>query len=297
MMFGTKSAGLFLATIAVTVSAELTIFETGLIANSTNVALSDQCVSAMEKVLACDPTLRLMVSAESFSFLPVSILDTLCSTDCSNSLTSYHDSVVKSCANDPEPWQGTPAAHYGDQIWAQFNLTCFRDSQNNYCQSPYLSDFLIVMMTNKNTDKIANLTMQGSDKSLSEYPTDVICSECILKLGQINQRTAYSNYGPRMASEWAKIQSQCGVKYPTAVQAPVTNITSLPGFAPPGYQTAPCSGRTYTVVSGDNCGAIAAAQGVPRGSLMAINNVLPDCSDLYSMSTAIPYDLLETSPD
>ncbi|KAK6008144.1 hypothetical protein QM012_000047 [Aureobasidium pullulans] len=246
------------------VYADFTIFEPGLIANSSNAALSEQCVTAMQSTLPCDPSLRLLASTEAFSLLPVSVLDTLCSADCGKSLASYHASVARACASDPEPWQGTPAVHYGDQIWAQYNLTCFKDSQNNYCQN-----------------KIANISTQASDMALSDYPTDVICSECILKLGQINQGTAYSNYGPRMAEAWKKIQSQCGVIFPTAVQAPVTNITSLPGFAPSGYATASCSGKTYTVVSGDNCGAIATKHSIPRGSLMTMNNILPDCSDLY----------------
>jgi LysM repeat protein len=92
-----------------------------------------------------------------------------------------------------------------------------------------------------------------------------------------------------MAEEWAVIQSQCGVSFPTAVQPVVGNQTDIPGYAPPGYETAQCaSGKTYSVVSGDDCGKIANKEGVPRGSLMAINNVLPDCSDLQSKNFFVP---------
>ena len=91
-----------------------------------------------------------------------------------------------------------------------------------------------------------------------------------------------------MVKEWANIQSQCGVNFPTAVQPTIGNRTDLPGYAPSGYQTAQCaSGKTYPVVSGDDCSKIANKQGVPRGLLMAINNVLPDCSDLYSMKLLV----------
>ncbi|KAL4946596.1 hypothetical protein BDV06DRAFT_218311 [Aspergillus oleicola] len=38
--------------------------------------------------------------------------------------------------------------------------------------------------------------------------------------------------------------------------------------------------RTYTAVSGDTCAGIARAHGVPRGSLVFINNIRPDCGDL-----------------
>ncbi|RDW68879.1 uncharacterized protein DSM5745_08639 [Aspergillus mulundensis] len=38
--------------------------------------------------------------------------------------------------------------------------------------------------------------------------------------------------------------------------------------------------RTYIAVSGDTCAKIATAHSVPRGSLIAINKVRPDCADL-----------------
>jgi hypothetical protein len=116
---------------------------------------------------------------------------------------------------------------------------------------------------------------------MASLPKSVVCSECVLLLGRLIQSTPFSNYSPRMAKEWAAIQATCGVSYPTAVQPVTGNRTDLPGYAPPGYATAQClTGKTYTVVSGDDCGKIALQQGVPRGSLMSINNILPDCSNL-----------------
>ncbi|KAL4924816.1 uncharacterized protein BDV17DRAFT_273616 [Aspergillus undulatus] len=46
--------------------------------------------------------------------------------------------------------------------------------------------------------------------------------------------------------------------------------------APTGCAT----NRTYSVVSGDTCSKIARIHGVPRGSLVFINDVRPDCADL-----------------
>lgn len=106
----------------------------------------------------------------------------------------------------------------------------------------------------------------------------------MLALGRMIQATSYSNYDTRMAVVWSNLQKQCGVTYPTAVQQIVGNRTDLPGYVPSAYPTASClSGKTYTVVSGDTCSKIAMAQSVPRGSLVAINNVLPTCTDLKGM--------------
>lgn len=41
--------------------------------------------------------------------------------------------------------------------------------------------------------------------------------------------------------------------------------------------------RTYTATLGDTCARIARAHHVPRGSLVWLNDVQPDCSDLRGM--------------
>ncbi|GIC92923.1 uncharacterized protein Aud_009401 [Aspergillus udagawae] len=248
--------------------SDIVIFEPGLIANSSDAAadgsLAPGCISAMEATIACDPYLRLQVMADDFSYMASTVRNSICTTSCSQSLSSYHAAVQKACAGSPQPWADTPAILYGDQIWAQYNVSCFKDSKGNYCQ-----------------DVLANLTLPAGDPSMASLPKSVVCSECVLLLGRLIQSTPFSNYSPRMAKEWAAIQATCGVSYPTAVQPVTGNRTDLPGYAPLGYATAQClTGKTYTVVSGDDCGKIASQQGVPRGSLTSINNILPDCSNL-----------------
>ncbi|KKK24023.1 hypothetical protein AOCH_002784 [Aspergillus ochraceoroseus] len=52
-------------------------------------------------------------------------------------------------------------------------------------------------------------------------------------------------------------------------------------YIPSPHTFAQCvSNRTYTVLTGDDCGGIARRNSVPRGALIAINDVLPDCSNL-----------------
>ncbi|XWW92082.1 hypothetical protein V2A60_000004 [Cordyceps javanica] len=130
---------------------------------------------------------------------------------------------------------------------------------------------------------IANLAFSDddADQSILKLPKDTLCSECIINLGRLLQGTSFSNYGKKMAQEWQSIQSSCGVSYPTDVQPIAGNQTDIPGYAPSGYPVAMCnSGKTYTVVSGDDCGKIAQNNNVPRGALIANNDILPDCSNL-----------------
>lgn len=67
---------------------------------------------------------------------------------------------------------------------------------------------------------------------------------------------------------------------PTSVPTLATNITDPADHAAP-YQPPPClTGNTYTVVSGDNCLAIAHKLGVSSGSLITLNSLFPDCTNL-----------------
>lgn len=74
------------------------------------------------------------------------------------------------------------------------------------------------------------------------------------------------------------------MNYPTDVQAWPLNVTNIPDdVAQSTANNAICvSGKTYTVVSGDGCNAIAAKNNVATRTLGLINNILPDCSNLIA---------------
>jgi hypothetical protein len=129
---------LFLS-LARSVRSDLVIFEAGLIANSSNVALagtlSQECITAMEETITCDPFLRSQVMTDEFTYLTPSVRDVICTTSCGQSLSSYHDTVESACSSSPQPWDNTPATFYGDQLWAQYNISCFKNTAGDYCQS------------------------------------------------------------------------------------------------------------------------------------------------------------------
>jgi LysM repeat protein len=104
----------------------------------------------------------------------------------------------------------------------------------------------------------------------------------VYKFFQQQQGTPYSNYDDNSAADCAQVQSICKVAFPTTVPTPISTDTSiLPGYAPNVTYTATClSGNTYTAVSGDNVNLIAQKTNVATGTLLAINQLLPDGSDL-----------------
>jgi hypothetical protein len=126
------------------VAADFSIIPPGLLANSSEAVLSSGCVTAMQTSIRCNQYFQYLVSIDIYGYMDPSVLDTLCTANCAVDLSTYHSSVVSACAADPYPWDGTPAQHYGDQIWASYNMTCLKDvSSGTYCQSKFCQDLLM----------------------------------------------------------------------------------------------------------------------------------------------------------
>lgn len=91
----------FVALVAAPVAAEIQIYKYGL--NST-ATLSNGCTEALKVALNCDPYLQSLAAIDYYG--PVgndTLQDALCAASCGASLSEYHDSVHKTCANDPQP--------------------------------------------------------------------------------------------------------------------------------------------------------------------------------------------------
>ena len=139
-------------------------------------------------------------------------------------------------------------------------------------------------------DYITNLTSSiPADTSMASLPRAQICSPCIIALGRLIQGTSFSNYDDTIASEWASIQKTCGVNYPTDVQPPEATPIDITGFAPANYTTTTIclSGNTYNVAGGDDCVKISSSKSVSTGSLIIVNKLFPDCSNLLGTWSTI----------
>ena len=133
----------------------------------------------------------------------------------------------------------------------------------------------------------ANASTDTSDWS-TDIPADQQCSSCIVGLLQHIQSTSYSNYDVNIAAEWASIQSQCNLSFSTAVPSLHTNVTQPGGFAVPGTAKTGClSGITYNVLGGDNCEEICERKTCSTGTLIAINDIYSDCSNLVVGAVSI----------
>ncbi|TFK69174.1 hypothetical protein BDN72DRAFT_840792 [Pluteus cervinus] len=171
------------------------------------------------------------------------------------------------CASDPQPFTGIPATYFGDVVHSAYDLFCMKDnSTGQYC-----TDYFASIFGDSTTDS------DGTDIDTSQ-----LCAPCIVNSFIKMQSTPYSNYDVSLADVWTTIQQRCSISHNTTVPSLQTNLTP-PDYALPGSAySAPClSGNTYTVVGGDDCTAISAAHNVATGTLISINDILKDCSNLF----------------
>ena len=111
------------------------------------------------------------------------------------------------------------------------------------------------------------------------------------------QSTPYSNYDAQYVQDWVTIQSRCNTgPLPTAPHPPATNMTALPDVTISDPANLTClSGNHYTVQSGDDVQKIAAAHGVATGTLIILNGIFPDGTnliagqDLYVVESSIAH--------
>ncbi|KKK25242.1 hypothetical protein ARAM_003183 [Aspergillus rambellii] len=241
--------------------------------------ISSGCATALQASLSCDPYLTYVMTSNFYGTVGNSTLhQEFCSTACSTDLADYRADVAASCANDPQPFDGLPATYWADWAISAFDHVCMKDaSTGDYCVELIAGYF-------------QNQTVDADGTGL---PTDQLCSSCVISLFTLMQNTSYSNYDASLASVWSSIQSQCSLSLPTAVPTLQTNVTQPGGFAVPGYNASSVclSGVTYSVVSGDNCEAIAEKYNVSTGTLIAINDIYSDCSNLdIGQSLCIPLE-------
>ncbi|KAF2730321.1 hypothetical protein EJ04DRAFT_473926 [Polyplosphaeria fusca] len=200
----------------------------------------------------------------------VTYQDILCNQTCGTAFNNYRAKVTSACAKDPQPLPGIPATYWVDSALSAFKSLCLKDSSTGQ----YCTDY---------TAQLYNSTTEPDD-DLLKWPKAQLCSPCMVSLFRQIQSTPYSNYDDDMAQTWSNVQSQCGISYPTTVPALQTNVTDRFGFADPGsgYSYGCLTGKTYNVQSGDNCETIAEKNNVSTGTLITVNQLLPDCTDLQA---------------
>ncbi|KAF3078890.1 hypothetical protein TWF102_003220 [Orbilia oligospora] len=184
-----------------------------------------------------------------------SVLTSLCSTACGNSLAAYVSNVQSACGS----WvyiDGVTDLAYSAVSLANYyvygrTLNCIKDSEGDWCAK--------------------------STTETTPAPTGVaaLCKECLLK----NQQAILNNefgYEDSLDEDFSAIKSSCSVTgYPIVKPSPVilNTTTTHPEVTPT------CLGTTIPIPSGANCTEISSANRISTLNLLQANNLGEGCGN------------------
>ncbi|KAK6502504.1 hypothetical protein TWF506_003085 [Arthrobotrys conoides] len=184
-----------------------------------------------------------------------SVLTSLCSTACGNSLAAYVSNVQSACGS----WvyiDGVTNLAYSAVSLANYyiygrTLSCIKDSDGDWCGT--------------------------STTETTPAPTGVaaLCKECLLK----NQQAVLNNefgYEDSLDEDFSAIKSSCSVTgYSIVKPSPVilNSTTTHPEVTPT------CLGTTIPIPSGANCTDISSANRISTLNLLQANNLGEGCGN------------------
>ncbi|EPS35119.1 hypothetical protein H072_11394 [Dactylellina haptotyla CBS 200.50] len=184
-----------------------------------------------------------------------SVLTSLCSTACSNSLTTYVNNVQSACGN----WvyiDGVTDLAYSAVSLANYyvygrTLNCLKDSQGIWCAK--------------------------STSETTPAPTGAaaLCKECLLKNQQAILNSEFG-YEDSLNADFSDIKSTCSVTgYPIIKPTPVilNSTTTHPAVTPT------CLGTTIPIPSGANCTEISSKNRISTLNLLQANNLGEGCGN------------------
>lgn len=121
------TAILLLSSFTCVAVAQLSFFPNNTLIVAGNI--STACTTAMNATIDCDPYIMALATLDDYTSVNNdTIQQSVCATKCGAALSKYHKSVASSCAQDPLPWDGTPATYIGDFAWAYYNGSCLKDT-------------------------------------------------------------------------------------------------------------------------------------------------------------------------
>ncbi|KAF7288367.1 hypothetical protein HMN09_01399600 [Mycena chlorophos] len=241
----------------------------------TNPAPSSACASALTASINCNSTISTLGIG---TVLTDAELDSVCTSSCSSSLTSYRANVVSACKGYAMVLDPTTNVSYAptltvDYIDGPYNVQCLKDSTSGQFCSDVIDGF-------DATDGIPSL------------PKNELCSFCTLS---VLNTTLLSSvlYSSSLESLYDAIATTCGVPpfNPALISSPVVSPGTPFGVNGTSSAVEQCEllGRNVTVSAETSCEEVAADNSVSYYDVY-ISNSLPstNCTVLANTQLCLP---------
>ncbi|KAL5041073.1 hypothetical protein BDW71DRAFT_201664 [Aspergillus fruticulosus] len=259
--------------------------------------LSDQCLAALNQTVHCDTltSSRAARDPEQFTWSQSNIT-TLCTQECSNSLSSWLSAVEKNCNGETMVYQGgylLPKSIPTE--WSQgYDLVCQRDTSSNWCylesQEWQGSDYIRYSPAACDNEDEDAMPAECNDPGFSTtfitaemkdvthiYDKSLLCSECFIQMWR--QRLMSSKLPKGEFTEYLLEQYELLTDY-CSVTSPVSTYSSTLFTRPTGKASTSTSTSASSTPS---------ATGICHGQLVEPDEVnsLPCLymSDAYNVST------------
>ncbi|KAF7122739.1 hypothetical protein CNMCM5793_000849 [Aspergillus hiratsukae] len=278
---------LLAASAGVNADAGVTMFPSG---SLSSLGLTSACESPLYNSIDCDPGVSALVTSSYGGSLNNATLTSLvCQSTCEASIAQLHDSVAASCGTTAALVPGMPFLALVDQVWSNWNQTCFTDPTTGDNCNDVIAAF-------PDVDDITTL------------PIADLCSYCNVQQLALLQANAYPDAYTQdwqstyeavaqacnlTVSSFDPVQSAFNVTVPSVVVNCVSGntYTTKEGDTSVWPGTDLCLPQTctsiYTVQANDTCSSIAAAYGLFTADVINFNSQLNvNCSNLVD---PVPY--------
>ncbi|KAF2733509.1 hypothetical protein EJ04DRAFT_439015, partial [Polyplosphaeria fusca] len=234
--------------------------------------LSSTCVSVLNQAVTCDESLEVRYSLwrRRHRYEDDTTLSTLCTTTCTNALTTWLRRVAGACMTRFVSSQGDAIlpAYWVEKVLERYNLICLQNG-GKFCNAVLRDEF--------------GVNPEDQIQTKSAVST-VTCDDCFLKSMQTQLQMPLSS-NPDLATTFTSLTKKCS-KTGFSVTPPATTtlwVTSgtLPSTSGGGSTPTPtgCVGVTYKIKSGDTCQSVSSSQGISTGDLLDANNLQIFCAN------------------
>ncbi|KAK9418922.1 putative LysM domain-containing protein [Seiridium unicorne] len=262
-------------------------------------ALSSSCLAALNATVHCDEdSINILGNGADIHYWTTDDLNTLCTSDCVSSLSSWTSNVENVCADETTVQAGVIVQAKSLPLTFKYNagLVCMRDSASNWCflesQTWQGSDYIRYdpTMCFSNGDDNSTIAPECTDPDFdlnvvtdqmqamtNIYKKDLYCNECFLELYRQRLQNPWlpiTNFTDYLIDQFYDVQKSCSTTLPYTTSSSTLYI---------GTAAAPTASRSATTTAG----ASPTATGACLGQVVQpITNWLT-CNDLCDM-----YDIL-----
>ncbi|RLL95511.1 hypothetical protein CFD26_104582 [Aspergillus turcosus] len=239
------------------VNAGVTMFTNG---SLSSMGLTSACELSLYNSIDCDPGVSALATGSYGGSLNNATLTSLvCQSACGTSIAQLHDSVAASCGTTAALVPGMSFLALVDQVWSNWNQTCFTDPTTGDNCNDVIAAF-------PNVDDIMTL------------PTADLCSYCNVQQLALLQANAYSDaYTQDWQSTYEAVAQACNLTV-----SGFDPVQSAFNVTVPSVEVNCVSGNTYTTKDGDTCDSIAQAYGVSAATMFYINPTIVNCSAIWN---------------